>query len=259
MSGLPGTPLERPRPVGGETMSPSLIEARNYYAWIMDRFVPYLGRRVLDVGGGNGPLLDHVVARGRSVTAVDLSADCVREMQLRFRGQALEARQGDIADPALAAELAGAKFDTVLCVNVLEHIERDGAALRSLADILRPAGGRLLLLVPAHPLLFGTPDTLAGHFRRYSRKGLRRLLEESGFRVERLSFFNAPGVIPYFITSRLVRPRSLGGAVDAQLRWYDRLVVPVARWLEPSVGMPFGQSLTAVAVPSGAPRGGRSG
>ena len=68
-----------PTPLGAETMSPALKHARNYYAWIADQFRPHLGKRVLDVGGGHGPHLDHVVAPGRFVMSVDLAAECVGE------------------------------------------------------------------------------------------------------------------------------------------------------------------------------------
>lgn len=233
------------RPAGPATMSPSLQRARNYYGWISDRFRPLLGVRVLDVGGGHGPLLDHVVHPGRSVTAVDLSRECVLAMRRRFAGADFRAEVGDITDPTLVAALRG-RFDTVLCVNVLEHIERDDVALRAMAEILRPAGGRLLLMVPAHPLLYGTPDALAGHHRRYSRAALRRLLRESGFQVESAAFFNPFGALPYLVNSRLLRPRSLGGAVDAQLVLFDRFLVPVLRRLDAVLRLPFGQSLVAV-------------
>jgi SAM-dependent methyltransferase len=183
----------------------------------------------------------------RTVTAVDLSAPCVAALRARFPVPTFRARVGDITDPRLAAELATERFDTALCVNVLEHIRCDDAALRHLAEILAPARGRLLLLVPAHPFLFGTPDRLAGHHRRYSRGALRGLLRRAGFSVERLGFFNATGVLPYLFTSRVLRPRTLGGIVDAQLLWYDRWCVPAARRVEAVLRPPFGQSLIAIA------------
>jgi SAM-dependent methyltransferase len=235
-------------------MSPSLAGARNYYAWIGERMRPYLGRRVLDIGGGHGALLDHVVDASRRVTSIDLSPACVAEMESRFPGAAFEARVGDITDPSVADALAKERYDTILCVNVLEHIRGDADALRSMAGILRPAGGRLLLLVPAHPLLYGSPDRLAGHFRRYSRASLRSRLVEAGFRVEELAFFNSFGAVPYFVNSRLIRPRSLSGAVDTQIIWYDRYFIPVLRRLEANVRLPFGQSLIAVGRMEGGSR-----
>jgi SAM-dependent methyltransferase len=226
-------------------MSPALKHARNYYAWIADQFRPHLGRRVLDIGGGHGPHLDHVVASGRFVMSVDLSPECVADMRSRFAGADFEARLGDISDPALATDLAQLHFDTVVCINVLEHIEDDAAALHGMMQVLRPCAGRLFLLVPAHPLLFGTPDELAGHFRRYSRQGLLTALREAGFTVRRATYFNGLGAIPYLLNSRVLRPRTLSGSVDRQIVLFDRYCVPLLRRLERLVPMPFGQSLIA--------------
>ncbi len=236
-----------PTPVGAETMSPSLRTARNYYAWIADQFAPYLGLRILDVGGGHGAHLDHAVGPGRFVTPVDVSEASVREMAARFAGSAFVARTGDITDPALVQELLALRFDTILCVNVLEHIERDDLALRHMASILAPSGGRLFLFVPAHPFLYGTPDSMAGHFRRYTRPALRAALGGAGFAVKETYYFNGLGALPYFLNARILRPRSLGGSVDRQLRLFDRLAVPLLHRLEHRVRPPFGQSLVAVA------------
>ena len=238
-----GTPL----PLGAETMSPALQHAGNYYAWIAEQFQARLGKRVLDVGGGHGPHLDHVVAPGRFVMSVDLSADCVGEMRRRFAAAEFEARVGDISDPPFAAELARLRFDTIICVNVLEHIQDDAAALRGMAEVLAPAKGRLFLLVPAHPLLFGSPDVLAGHFRRYSRRVLVDALRAAGFSVTRAAYFNGFGAIPYLLNARVLKPRTLSGSVDTQIVLFDRYLVPLLRRLERAVPMPFGQSLTAWA------------
>src|SRR5262245_50856354 len=162
-------------PLGADTMSPALRTARNYYDWMAAHFVPVLGRRVLDIGGGYGSQLEHVVDGSRSVLSLDLSADCVAELRRRFSGRDFEACVGDISDPALVRELAPRGFDTILCINVLEHIEHDERALAAMAEILRRGGGGLFLLVPAHAFLYGTPDELAGHYRRYTRRHLTAL------------------------------------------------------------------------------------
>lgn len=234
-------------PIGAETMSPALKSAGNYYAWIASHFQPVLGRRVLDIGGGHGPHLDHIVAPDRFVTSLELSPDCVRGMQERFAGRSFEAVCGDITDPELVERLRATSFDTIVCVNVLEHIERDDVALAAMRSILAAAGGRLFLLVPAHPALYGTPDELAGHFRRYRRSELRSRIERAGFHSVQTRYFNGLGAIPYWFNSRILRPKTLGGPVDTQIAVFDRWFVPVLRRLESLVPMPFGQSLIATA------------
>jgi SAM-dependent methyltransferase len=232
-------------------MSPAMASATNYYEWIASRFRPLLGRRVLDIGGGHGPHLEHIVDPSRFVMSLDLSIDCVVEMRRRFAGHSFDAICGDITDERLVEQLATERFDTIVCVNVLEHVDRDEQALAAMAAILQSTGGRLFLLVPAHPFLYGTPDMLAGHFRRYRRRELRRKIAAAGFGSTRVSYFNGFGAIPYGLNSRVFQPRTLSGRVDAQIVVFDRYCVPVLRRLESWVPMPFGQSLIATAQASG--------
>jgi SAM-dependent methyltransferase len=233
--------------MGADTMSPAMASARNYYAWIAAQFQPVLGHRVLDIGGGHGAHLDHVVSGDRFVMSVDLSPECVREMEERFAGRRFAAACGNISDPAFLQQRLADRFDTIVCVNVLEHIEDDAAAVVAMRRILTAAAGRLFLLVPAHPALYGTPDRLAGHFRRYRRRDLGTLLATAGFRDVRVRYFNGFGAIPYLLNSRIFRPKTLGGAVDTQIVLFDRYLVPVLRRLESAIRVPFGQSLIAVA------------
>ena len=234
-------------PMGGETMSPAMASAANYYAWIAAQFEPVLGQRVLDIGGGHGAHLEHIVSADRFVVSVDVSPECVREMQAKFKDRSFAAQCGDITDPVFLERLTTQRFDTIVCVNVLEHIERDRAAVESMARILRPTGGRLFLLVPAHPLLYGTPDTLAGHFRRYRRRDLHDLVASAGFHAVRTRYFNGFGAIPYLVNSRILRPKTLGGPVDTQIVLFDRYFVPLLRRIESWVRPPFGQSVIATA------------
>jgi 2-polyprenyl-3-methyl-5-hydroxy-6-metoxy-1,4-benzoquinol methylase len=206
-----------------------------------------LGERVLDVGGGHGAHLEHIVARDRFVMSVDVSPECVREMQERFAGRPFAAECGDITQPEFLDRLIAERFDTIVCVNVLEHIEQDQAALAAMARILASTRGRLFLFVPAHPLLYGTPDVLAGHFRRYRRQDLARLLRAVGFESVRAWYFNGFGAVPYLVNSRILRPKTLSGAVDTQIVLFDRYFVPMLRRIESWIRVPFGQSLIATA------------
>ena len=234
-------------PIGGDTMSPAMGSAINYYAWIASQFQPMLGQRVLDIGGGHGAHLEFIISRDRFVMSVDVSPECVREMQGRFAGRPFAAECGDITQPEFLERLIAERFDTIVCVNVLEHIEHHEATLAGMAQILAPSRGRLFLLVPAHPWLYGTPDVLAGHFRRYRRQDLARLLDAAGFDAIRAWYFNGFGAIPYFVNSRILRPRTLGGVVDTQIILFDRYFVPMLRQIESWIRVPFGQSLIATA------------
>ena len=130
---------------------------------------------------------------------------------------------GDIPS-ALSAKC----FDTVVCSNVLEHIEDDARALANMRRMLS-GNGRLLLLVPAHQWLFCPIDEDLGHFRRYGRKPLRRLLEDSGFEVEHLIPHNSLGILGWLVKGKLLRYRYLS---NRDIRRFDALV-PLVRKVDP--------------------------
>ena len=139
------------------------------------------------------------------------------------------------------APFAARGVDTVLCLNVLEHVDDDRAALRRLHDALIP-GGRLILVVPAHQRLYGAIDRAIYHHRRYETDGLVRKLADAGFQVERTQFFNRLGVVGWYVNSVLLKRTKVPGF---QLR-LQNLLVPVLR-AEAALPLPFGLSLIAVA------------
>jgi hypothetical protein len=124
--------------------------------------------------------------------------------------------------------LARGGYDAVLYLNVLEHIEDDAAELRRAAEALRP-GGALLVFGPALSWLYGELDYKAGHYRRYSVDGLRRLAEAAGFEVVKAGYLDVLGVLPYWLVYRLAGSDSIGGT---SIWGYDRVIVPVSRLLQ---------------------------
>ena len=142
--------------------------------------------------------------------------------------------------PALSPGLAAERLDSVVCLNVLEHIEDDGAALSAMHQLLQP-GGRLVLLVPALRALHGTLDEALGHFRRYVPAELSTKLRAAGFRVRHLEYFNLAGIPGWWLAGRVLRRRLIPSGA---LRWYDALV-PLFR-LERLLPWRVGQSLIAI-------------
>jgi 2-polyprenyl-3-methyl-5-hydroxy-6-metoxy-1,4-benzoquinol methylase len=209
---------------------------------------PAVGRRLLDVGGGAGTLLGFFLQCER-ILAVDVAPDCVEHMRETFRRhEQVRVLQGDIADPAIQRVCIDAGVDSILCTNVLEHVEHDGAMLEALQRVLEPSGGRLGLLVPAHPWLYGAMDAAAGHYRRYTRNEVRRKLEQAGFRVELLRSMNSAAVVGWWWNGRCRRRVALDDAsMNAQIRLYDGAFIPILRALESLVVPPFGLSLVAIA------------
>ena len=150
-----------------------------------------------------------------------------------------------VAPMPLMPRLAAERFDTIVCLNVLEHIEDDVTSLRSMRALLQP-GGRLVLLVPALPALYGTLDEALGHFRRYRPAELAAKFTDAGFRLAHVEYFNLAGVLGWWLIGRVLRRRLIPRCA---LKWYDALV-PLFR-LETLMPWRIGQSLIAIGeVPS---------
>ena len=238
----------------------AMAGATNYYGAILERFLPHLagavptpssGAHVVEVGAGIGTVASRLLAESarhgppiRRLTLVEPAANNLPHLARRFRDTAaVEVRPGYF-DAALAIALAGAGgVDAVVMVNVLEHVPDDGALLADIRRALRP-GGRLCLFVPALPWLYGALDEAFEHHRRYTAAGVRALLERAGLRPLASHYMNAAGVLPWLVTGRVLRRRTLAPAAVAL---YDRLVTPWVRRLERRWTPPLGQSVLAVA------------
>lgn len=213
----------------------TLRSAVAYNAWIHALLAPYLGCRVFDAGCGIGNLTRLLLPDAEVVIAYERRQDfCdIVRSELGTHAQ-LRVVQGDLATLDVTA-FAAERIDTVVCVNVLEHIEDDVALLERFRDMLI-AGGRVLLFVPAHPWLYGAHDAADGHFRRYTKRALRSAMLSAGLDVERLRWVNLPGIFGWWLNRR----RRCVGLDDSQCRVFDRLVPIIAaveRWVPPPVGL----------------------
>ena len=224
---------------GGELEA--LRQSPNYYGWLLRHFLPYLGERVLEIGAGVGTVADYVLQNTKvpELILVEPADNLFPQLQERFSGTSrVKLVHGQLEDVASSVSV-----NSVIAVNVLEHVVDDEGLVRTINRVLLP-GGLVLLFVPALPWLYGTLDESFQHIRRYTKRGLARRLEETGFRVERLHYFNCLGVVAWFLAGKILRRRAIHLS-DA--RRYDRWIVPWASRLESHWTPPLGQSLVAVA------------
>lgn len=197
-----------------------LAETPRFNAWMASVVAPYLGKRVLEIGAGIGNMTA-VLSRGRKrYTATDLDPEHVERLRVRFAtNPRIQVAQVDASQPADFLTLKGG-FDSVVCLNVLEHVENDKAGFANLFQSLEP-GGRAVVLVPRGNRLFGTLDEVLGHCRRYTKTELEARILEAGFEVEKIFEFNRVTLPGWWVNGKLLRRRSFG---RFQLAVFDRFV-----------------------------------
>jgi SAM-dependent methyltransferase len=198
----------------------SLAAAPRFNRWMADTVAPFTGQRVLEIGAGIGNLTRTLIPRRARYVATDIDPEHLARLKTRFQHRPnLQVVPCDLSDPAAFAPLAGS-MDTVVCLNVLEHVEDDLGALRNIHGALS-SGGRAIILVPHDPRIFGSLDRALGHFRRYGRLELRDRMEAAGFAVERILEFNRVSRPAWRISGQWLERQTLG---YWQLKAFDRLV-----------------------------------
>jgi glycosyltransferase involved in cell wall biosynthesis len=214
-----------------------------YNRWLHERFEHFLGNRILEVGSGVGNQTRFFVDDRERVVASDIEPHYVRELTSRFADRSnvrIASYRFPLEDDE-RTELRNDGIDTIVCMNVLEHIEGDMATLTDFASVL-PSGGHLVLLVPALKALFGTLDQNLNHYRRYDRAELETKLTSAGFTIDTIRFLNRVAVPGWWLNSRVLKRKVLP---KSQLRFF-RLIMPLLR-LEEKHPPGFGLSLLVLA------------
>lgn len=218
-----------------------LAELDRYNHWIYEQIAEAIGNRILEVGSGTGNITQFLCAKGNEVIATDVVPSYRNELQQLFLDKTnVQVSQFDL-DMKAPAEFVSEPFDTVVCLNVLEHIEDDLFALEQMHRVLKP-GGKLALLVPAHQLLYGEFDRAVGHFRRYEKRELVNKLKQAGFTLRGVKFFSLLAMLPWLVNGRIFKRDYLP---TGQANLANRLV-PLLK-LEKLIGPPCGLSLIAIA------------
>jgi glycosyltransferase involved in cell wall biosynthesis len=214
-----------------------------YNRWLHERFESYLGKRILEVGSGVGNQTRYFIDDRERVVASDIEPHYVRELTGRF-GDRTNVRIASYRFPLRQAdrvELQNEGIDTIVCMNVLEHIEDDGATLVDFANVL-PSSGHLVLLVPSLKGLYGTLDQHLNHFRRYDREELHAKLTTAGFTIDDMRFLNRVAVPGWWLNSRVLKRTVMP---KGQLRFF-KWIMPLLR-LEETRPPRYGLSLLVLA------------
>jgi len=226
----------------GEDILRSMEKAERFTKWLMEKLDRHLVGTVLEVGAGIGNNVRALLHKTK-VIATEPDPEYVHLLENSFADRrAVEVRRWDVTQPAPDE---WEPVDSILCSNVLEHIEDDAGAIRNMKAMLGE-NGRLVLVVPAGEHLYGTLDKVLDHHRRYSRDQLTEQLRNEGFEIETLFSMNKPGVIGWYINGNILRRKTLG---RVQMKIFNALV-PLFRILDPV--LPWtGLSLVVVARKQG--------
>ncbi len=227
--------------------------AVNYHAWILSKFDPYVGSKLLEVGAGTGAVSRMILERYRQETWMLEPS----EMFVHLCQNLEEGNQQGLAHPlrgfldGQADYLRQQELDTIFYINVLEHIEDDRQELARVASLLQP-GGHVLTFSPALPWLYGKFDASVGHFRRYYLDEMKEKMSSAGLEVVRAHYFDMPGMLIWWFIYRVLKNSRLNGIHVDQ---YDRWMIPILRRIEPSGLLPWGKNILVVGrKPTAAPQ-----
>jgi glycosyltransferase involved in cell wall biosynthesis len=205
----------------------SVRRARGFNGWLVRQLAPFVGRRVLEAGSGIGNLTEFFLDRER-LACVDVDPFYVERLSQRYGHLAnLSFHQADLSQLHNCNALCKARLDTIICINVLEHIENDAKVLRNFYELLQP-GGHAMLLVPANPRLYTGVDKALGHFRRYTRQELVSKMRDAGFDVVESKGFNRLGSLGWFVSGKLLGRTTLSAG---QMKLYEWLL-PLAKLVD---------------------------
>lgn len=224
--------------------------AENYHNWILSIIKPYLGKHLVEVGAGTGAFsrlllttmpetLSLVEPSAMFETLKDKISGADVSTTIRYFHDVFV----DVADQIKEVQSP----DSIIYINVLEHVEDDSAELATIYRTLEQ-NGRLCIFVPAQPFLYSEFDKHLGHFRRYREGDLVQKCREAGFKKISLSRnFDLPGIFPWFVKYRLFKSLTME---QNGVRFYDKHIVPVTKWLESSIHPPIGKNLLVIAEKS---------
>lgn len=216
----------------------SMSQAVWYNRWTLKKFSKHLNGKILEVGCGIGNFTKFLIQYGQ-VTAIDINKDYLREAKKKVADKD-QIGFGNIEKGKYFFKTKD--FDTIVCINVLEHIKDDAAALKNMHRLLKP-GGTLILHVPAHPFLYGSIDASIGHFRRYEIKKLINNLRSSGFEICKTKRLNFIGAVGWFIVGKFFKDSEVK---ETKISIFN-FISPIFLLLENIFEPPFGTSILIIA------------
>ncbi|MBR9699241.1 class I SAM-dependent methyltransferase [Candidatus Woesearchaeota archaeon] len=195
----------------------------------------FVGKRVLEIGSGIGNISQYILKDKKQLVVLsDISPDYIKQLKKTFPKKA-KFEVYDLEDKK-TEKFKKHRLDTIICLNVLEHVKNDRQALKNLYNILIK-GGKLILLVPSLRFLYGALDKNLGHFRRYETGEVVKKLNQAGFTIEKRYFMNGLAIPGWWWQGKIMKKKAVS---QGDLKLYDAffpLISLFERFIRPFIGL----------------------
>ena len=228
---------------GLETLQ-AIKEADAFNHWMYEQIAPYIESPALEIGSGIGNISKCCLADGHSLTMTDIRLEYIDFLKKHFSEKNDEIIQLNLVAEDFDEKHKNhfGKYKTIFALNVIEHIELDTLAIQNASKLLC-TNGKLIILVPAHEVLYNKVDRNLFHFKRYGSRDLGKLMQTAPLRLELMKAFNGLGIIAWVYGALFSRKGVIRGE---DMKFYNRLV-PLAKWLDKITFFKIGLSLIAVS------------
>ena len=236
-------------PAGFETLE-IFANAPAFNQWLFDEVSPYCSGKIIEIGSGIGNLSQYFLKNFKDVTLTDLRNEYVEILNKKFTDTPglTAVNLLDISSPNFDQTHSSLlnSFNTVIALNVIEHIAADDLAINNCRKLLAP-NGRLIVLVPAYPALYNSLDKKLGHFKRYDKSTLSSILKLQKLQVTHAAYFNFAGIFGWWFTGKILNKENIP---DYQLSIFNKLT-PLFRVIDKLIFHKAGLSIIAVGKRGG--------
>ena len=215
---------------------------KNYRDWIIGEFYSFLTGHAVEIGAGSGSLSEKILEYVSKLDVIEPSVNLTSRLTARL-GSKPNVMIHNLTSDEWLDNADPASRDTIIMVNVLEHIYDDQKTLQQIYNVLKP-GASLLLYVPALPFLFSRLDEEHGHFRRYTKKALSKKVAHAGFEILQAKYIDLLGIIPWLIFNKWLGRTTFD---KNMVHFYDRFCIPITKLVETSIMSPIGKNVALIA------------
>ena len=233
-------------PVGSHTLQ-IIAKAELFNNWIYSEFKSQLKGEILEVGSGIGNISQSVINEKLTITLSDYNTEYCEWLAKKFSRipNVKDVIQLDLLHSNFETTYVRLKekFDSIFLLNVIEHLRDDSKAMANCYFMMKP-GGHLIVLAPAYQYLYCRLDKELGHYRRYSSRKLKTLLEREGFIIKNVKHFNFLGIWGWLLSGKILRKRKLG---RGEMNLFNHLV-PLAKILDKITFKKIGLSIIGTGI-----------